>query len=98
MAELTATVSMKHELEALLVAAKERAATEQEVASEFSSGLDDPEYDLQKNLRQIGSQFDKQLEAAQQDWETKRTALVQQFEKEESALRTQQQNELREIE
>jgi S-DNA-T family DNA segregation ATPase FtsK/SpoIIIE len=97
MAELTAIVSMKHELEALLVAAKERAATEQEVASEFTS-LDDPEYDLQKNLRQIGSQFDKQLEAAQQEWDTKRTALVQQFEQEESALRTQQQNELREIE
>ncbi|HEV8000941.1 MAG TPA: hypothetical protein VGP63_13740, partial [Planctomycetaceae bacterium] len=97
MAELMTADSMKNELEALLVAAKERAAAEQEVASEFSNALDDPEYDLQKNLRQIGSQFDKQLEAAQQDWETKRTALVQQFEQEENALRTQQQNAMREI-
>src|SRR5262245_31915895 len=98
MAELMAADSMKNELEALLAAAKERAAAEQEVASEFTNSLDDPEYELQKNLRQIGSQFDKQLETAQEEWETKRTALVQQFEQEEAGIRSQQQAALREIE
>jgi S-DNA-T family DNA segregation ATPase FtsK/SpoIIIE len=97
MAELTPSDPMKSELAALLVAAQERAAAEQEIAAEFATGLDDPEYELQKNLKQIGSQFDKQLEDAQQQWETKRSALAQQLEQEENALRTQQQNTLREI-
>ncbi len=98
MAEPAAAAPMKNELEALLASAKERAAAEQEVTAEFTSSFDDPEYELQKHLKKIGSQFDQQLEEAQQKWEQSRAALVQQFEQEENAIRTQQQAELREIE
>ncbi|HXY36999.1 MAG TPA: hypothetical protein VEI07_22415, partial [Planctomycetaceae bacterium] len=98
MAELTATDPMKGELEALLVAAKERAAAEQEVAAEFTNSLDDPEYELQKNLKKISSQFDQQLQDAQQSWEDSRNAIVAEFEQEESGIKTQQQAALREIE
>jgi DNA segregation ATPase FtsK/SpoIIIE, S-DNA-T family len=98
MAELAAADPMKSELEALLASAKERAAAEQEVTAEFTSSFDDPEYELQKHLKKIGSQFDQQLEDAQQTWDKSRAAIVQQFEQEENAIRTQQQAELREIE
>ncbi len=98
MAELAAAAPMKSELEALLASAKERAAAEQEVTAEFTSSFDDPEYELQKHLKKIGSQFDQQLEEAQQKWEQSRTAIVQQFEQEENTIRTQQAAELREIE
>jgi S-DNA-T family DNA segregation ATPase FtsK/SpoIIIE len=98
MAELAAAAPMKSELEALLASAKERAAAEQEVTAEFTSSFDDPEYELQKHLKKIGSQFEQQLEEAQQKWEQSRAALVLQFEQEENAIRTQQQAELREIE
>ncbi len=98
MAELAAAAPMKSDLEALLASAKERAAAEQEVTAEFTSSFDDPEYELQKHLKKIGSQFDQQLEEAQQKWEQSRTAILQQFEQEENTIRTQQAAELREIE
>ena len=98
MAECDDCDPIKSELEALLAAAQERAAAEQEVAAEFTNSLDDPEYELQKNLKKIGSQFDQQLEDAQQQWETSRDAIVQQFEQEESGIKAQQLAELREIE
>ena len=98
MAELTAADPIKSELESLLAAAQERAAAEQEVAAEFTNALDDPEYELQKNLKKIGTQFDQQLQDAQQQWETSRNAVVQQFEQEESGIKAQQLAELREIE
>src|SRR5580704_8882312 len=98
MAELTAADPIKSELESLLAAAQERAAAEQEVAAEFTNSLDDPEYELQKNLKKIGTQFDQQLEDAQQQWETCRNAIVQQFAQEESGIKAQQLAELREIE
>src|SRR5580704_18364520 len=97
-AELTAADPIKSELESLLAAAQERAAAEREVAAEFTNSLDDPEYELQKNLKKIGSQFDQQLQDAQQQWETSRDAIVQQFAQEESGIKAQQQAELREIE
>ncbi|HEV3300945.1 MAG TPA: FtsK/SpoIIIE domain-containing protein [Planctomycetaceae bacterium] len=98
MAELTTADPIKSELEALLAAVQERAAAEQEVAAEFTNALDDPEYDLQKNLKKIGTQFDQQLQDAQQLWETSRDAIVQQFAQEESGIKAQQLAELREIE
>src|SRR5580704_5104075 len=95
---MTAADPIKSELEALLAAAQERAAAEQEVAAEFTNSLDDPEYELQKNLKKISSQFDQQLQDAQQQWETSRDAIVQQFAQEESGIKAQQLAELREIE
>src|ERR1700719_100519 len=98
MAELTTADRIKSALAALLAAAHERAAAEREVAAEFTNALDDPEYELQKNLKKIGSQFDQQWQDAQQQWETSRNAIVQQFEQEESGIKAQQLAELREIE
>src|SRR5580700_1428288 len=95
---MTAADPIKSELEALLAAAQERAAAEREVAAEFTNSLDDPEYDLQKNLKKIGSQFDQQLQDAQQHWEDSRSAILREFEQEENAIRAQQQAALREIE
>src|SRR5579872_6299383 len=95
---MAAADSMKSELESLLAAAKERAAAERDVAVEFTNSLDDPEYELQKHLKQIGSQFDRQLEDATKTWEQSRGALVAQFEQEENAIKAQQAAELREIE
>jgi DNA segregation ATPase FtsK/SpoIIIE, S-DNA-T family len=98
MAELPAADPIKKELEALLAAAKERAAKEQQVAAEFDTGLEDPEYELQATLKKIGSQFDAQLQEAQQDWEVAREAVGHELDQEENALRAQQEAAQREIE
>jgi hypothetical protein len=98
MTQLKTADLMKNELAALLAAAKERAAAEQEVAAEFTNSLDDPEYELQKNLKKITGQFDQQLQDAQQKWEETRGALEREFQQEESGIKTRQQATLREIE
>src|ERR1700693_1005590 len=98
MAELPAADPIKKELEDLLAAAKERAAAEQQVATEFDTGLEDPEYELQATLKKIGAQFDAQLQEAQQDWEVSRETVSHELEQEEGSIRTQQEAAQRDIE